>query len=50
MVLMYIYFNELTKLGLTYFLIEIVIVIALVYIELNVVTTVKKLIRQTTIG
>lgn len=50
MVLTYIYFNELTKLGLTYFLIEIVIVITLVYIELNVVTTVKKLIRQTTIG
>ena len=49
MVFLYIYFNELTKLGLTYFFIEIVIIIALVYIELNVATAVKKLKRQTTI-
>lgn len=43
MVFLYIYFNELTTLGLTYFFIEIVILIALVYIELNVAAAVIKL-------
>ena len=43
MVFLYVYFNNLTKLGLTYFFIEIVIVITLVYVELNVAAAVKKL-------
>jgi hypothetical protein len=42
-ILVYIYFKELTKLGVTYFFIEIVIVITLVYIEFNVARVLKKL-------
>lgn len=48
LIFLYIYFNELTKLGLTYFFIEIVIIIALVYVELNVATAIKKLKQQNT--
>ncbi len=48
LVFLFIYFNELTKLGLTYFFVEIVIIIALVYVELNVATALKKLKQETT--
>ena len=41
MVLVYIYFNDLTKLGLIYFLIEITIIVVIVYIELWVATALK---------
>lgn len=41
MVLIYYYFNDLTRLGLTYFLLEVSIIVLLVYIELKVATEVK---------
>ncbi len=42
-VLLYIYFQELTTLGLAYFIIEILIILALVYVELSVASAVRKL-------
>ena len=41
MILVYIYFNDLTKLGVIYFLLEITIVVVIVYIELRVATAYK---------
>ena len=37
------YFQELTTLGLSYFIIEILIILALVYVEWSVATAVRKL-------
>lgn len=37
-----IYFNNLTTLGWTYFLVEITLIVILVYIELRIATEVKK--------
>lgn len=36
MVLLYSYYNDLTRIGLTYFLVEILIIVLLVYVELRV--------------
>ena len=41
MILVYIYFNDLTKLGVIYFLLEISIIVVIVYIELRVATAFK---------
>lgn len=41
MVLVFNYFNDLTKLGLIYFSIEIAIIVLIVYIEFQVVTALK---------
>lgn len=41
MILVYIYFKDLTKLGLIYFLLEITIIVLIVYIELHVATALK---------
>lgn len=41
MILVYIYFNDLTKLGVIYFLLEITIIVVIVYIELRVATAFK---------
>lgn len=38
MIFVYIYFNELTKLGLLYFLLEITVIVAIIIIELRVAT------------
>jgi hypothetical protein len=43
MALLYIYFQELTTLGLAYFTIEILIILALVYVEWSVASAVRKL-------
>ena len=43
MVLLYINFQELTAHGLAYFTIEILIILALVYVEWSVATAVRKL-------
>lgn len=43
MVLLCVYFQELTTLGLAYFIIEILIILALVYVEWSVATAVRKL-------
>ncbi len=43
LVLLYTYFNELTKLGVAYFFLEIAIIVALVYVELSIANAVKKL-------
>lgn len=48
MVLICVYYSELTKLGLTYFFLEFGVISVLVYIELNVAIKVKTLKRQTT--
>lgn len=42
-VLLFIYYKELTTLGLSYFIIEILIILALVYVEWSVATAVRKL-------
>ena len=42
-VLLYIYFQELTTLGLAYFIIEILIILTLLYVEWSVATAVRKL-------
>lgn len=41
MILVYIYFNDLTKLGVIYFLLEITIIVVIVYIELRVASAFK---------
>jgi hypothetical protein len=41
MAFIWVYFNQLTTLGFTYFFIEIALLFALVYIELKVATAVK---------
>ena len=43
MVLLFNYYNYLTKLGLIYFILEIVIISIIVYVELRVATAFKKL-------
>ncbi len=43
MILLCVYFQELTTLGLAYFITEILIILALVYVEWSVASAVRKL-------